>query len=263
MRLLVLAVFSAASLAAQPDVLELARRSMATVKANRAKTQQYAYRERRVNTDRDKNGKETDRETRTSEIIGLEGSSYRKLVMKNDQPLSPREQRQEEEKLRKEQQIRKEENSGKRPRRVFSLSYSFFLPYDKLIDIYDLQYGGEGEIADRPAYVVKLTPKPAFHPATDDEKEALNYAMKMWLDRADCFPVRIEGEVTGEHSRLARGSRFRVEDARPDGDAWLPSVIEFQYSARVAKLFTARGEATTTFSDYRRFQVDSNLKVIE
>jgi hypothetical protein len=120
-----------------PDAAELVRRSMRSVDESRKKTRQYAYRDYKVTVDRDTKGKETGRET---------------------------------EKLRKEEQIRKEENSGKRPRRIFSLSYSFFLPYQKLAAIYDLKRAGEEEVGGRHTYMVTATPKPDFRAATDDEK---------------------------------------------------------------------------------------------
>jgi hypothetical protein len=42
-------------------------------------------------------------------------------------------------------------------------------------------------------------------------------------------------------------------------DVWVTKKLMFEFSARVVKLFTARGVMTDTFSDYRKFQVDSNI----
>jgi hypothetical protein len=63
--------------AAAADIDELVRRTMRAVQENRVKSRQYAYREYKVTVQHDKIGKETERQTETSEIIGLEGASYK------------------------------------------------------------------------------------------------------------------------------------------------------------------------------------------
>jgi hypothetical protein len=83
---------------------------------------------------------------------------------------------------------------------------AFFLPYQKLADIYDLKSAGEEEVDGRHRYVVPATPKPYFRPATGDEKESLNYSMKLWLEDSKAFPVPIEGDITGEHSRMQKAA---------------------------------------------------------
>src|SRR5689334_1580333 len=114
---------SIAGLAEERDAVEIARKSVEAVKANNAKMRQYAYREYKVTWDLDKNGKETDRRTETWEVIGLEGSAYRKLVQRDDKPLSSKEQKREDERLRKEAELRRKETPEERRRRLFSFSY--------------------------------------------------------------------------------------------------------------------------------------------
>src|SRR5207249_3658804 len=105
-----------------------------------------------------------------------------------------KDQKREEERLQKEAERRRKETPEQRKNRIFSLHYSFALPYDKLVDIYDLRYLGEKETDGRKAIVIEATPKPDFHPATDDEKESLNYKFVLWLDPVDYFPGRIDAE---------------------------------------------------------------------
>ena len=121
---------------------------------------------------------------------------------------------------------------------------------------------GEDEVSGRKTSVVSATPKPDFRPTTEDEKEGLNYTLKLWLDEADAFPLRIEAELTGEHSRMEKGSRFRQENIRVD-DAWLPRELTFDFAARIAKVFSLKGTTTYTFTDYHKFQVDSSVQFSE
>ncbi len=63
----------------------------------------------------DKNGKETDRNTETWDVIGLEGSAYRKLIQRDDKTLVPKEQKKEDERLAKEIEQRRKGDAGTAP----------------------------------------------------------------------------------------------------------------------------------------------------
>ena len=247
-----------------PDPVALMRRSVAAEKANSAKAQQYTYRYYKVNIDFDKNGKESERRSETWDIIGLEGSTYRKLVMRNDKPLPPKEKKREDDRQQKEAERRRKETPEERRNRTLSFSYSFYFPYARAADIYDLRYAGEEAVEGRPAYVVEGSPKPGFHPANDSEKESLNYRFKIWLDREDLVSSRIELEVIGDHSRMQKGSIVYGLDWRNEDGVWLSKVVTFKYTAKFFKMLTARGEMTGTYTDYKKFQVDSRiLDVVE
>jgi len=250
---------SALGRAADPDPVELARRSIAFDKINQKQARQYAYRQYKVTRSVDRNGNETARETETWDVIGLEGSSYRKLVMKNDRPLPPKLQKQEDERLRKETERRQKETPEERRKRTFSFSYSYAFPYSRLIDIFDLHYAGEEEIEGQRFHVVEGMPKPGFLPKTDDEKETLNYKVKLWLEPADCAFVRMELDIIGDHSRMQKGSLIRVDGIRLDDGVWMTAKVTFDYTARFFKTLTEHGQMVMTLSDFHKFHVDSRI----
>jgi hypothetical protein len=100
----------------------------------------------------DKDGKETGRETETWEVMGLEGSWYRKLVTQNDKPLPPKVQKREDDRLRQEA------NAANARRPTSARSACFLFPtasssrYARAADIYDLQFRGEETVRGRRAY---------------------------------------------------------------------------------------------------------------
>ena len=261
----ILFAWTACGQGADPDPLELMRKSAQADKANGEKESQYAYREYKVTRQIDKNGKETDRETETWDVIGLEGSSYRRLVLKNDKALPPKDERREAERLQKETDRRKRESPEARRNRLFSLSYSFSFPYDKVADLDDLRYAGEETVAGRRAWVVEGYPKPGLRPAGDQEREALNYRMKTWIDQEDYMCSRLELEVITDHSRMQKGSVIRVENFKSndgnDGNdgVWLARQAAIDYDIRFFKLMGVRGSILSTYSDYHKFQVDSRI----
>jgi hypothetical protein len=245
--------------AGDPDPVELMRKSVAPRKANEEKVRQYAYRERQITRTVDKNGKETDSHSETWDVIGLEGSTYRRLVQKNDKPLPAKEEKREEERLRKESERRKKETPEQRRNRPFSFSYSFTLDFDRAADMFDLRSAGEETVGGRSAWVIEGLPKPGFRPANDMEKEARNYRMKVWLDRADMVLSRVELEIITDGSRLQKGSVIRGEDLKSEDGVWLSREVKIDFKFKFLKLLGPRGDAVTTYTDYHKFQVDSRV----
>jgi hypothetical protein len=245
--------------AADPDAVELGRLSSRALEENRPKTQQYAYREYYDHRQLNAEGTETDRETETWDIIGLEGYSYRKLILRNDKPLSSKEQGREDARLKKETERRRKESPEEKKKSLFSLQYSYRMPYDKLADVFHLRYLGEREFDGRRLQLIDATPNLEFPAQTADEKESRNWHFVLWLDPDAAFPMRIEADIVGEHSRLQKGTTLRQDWTRlPDG-TWMPKILTIRYAARLMKLHTVHGEAIRTFTDFHKFAVESKL----
>jgi hypothetical protein len=161
--------------------------------------------------------------------------------------------------MQKEQERRKNETASERRRRLFDYSYAYRLPYPKFPDIYDLKLLKEDAIGGRPAYVIECVPKPAFVPATPDEKESLNYRMVLWIDKQDLDPAQYELEVIGDHSRLRKGSIATLTRAKVNDEVWLAKETRITYAVTVMKMIAVHGETNTTYSNYKKFQVDSAI----
>jgi hypothetical protein len=258
---LILALLGSRALAQppRPDAVELFLRSAQVEKANSDKARQYAYREYRVNQEIDKNGNESNRQTETWDVIGLEGDTYRKLILRNDQPLAPKEQKREDERLAQETARRKGQKGRKG---LFSFSFSYgvrSLAPERTAALFDLEFKGTEEVDGRVAYVVEGMPKANAHPANANERENLNYRLKMWIDQEDCMRSRGEMEVIGEHSRMQKGSLIESSNARNETGVWLPKEFRFRFNLRILKMGTVRGDMRGTYSDYRKFRVDSEV----
>ena len=137
--LAVLVLFGGFAFAQAPDVADILRRSALAAKANNPKASLYAYREHIINLQVGKNGKETDRRTETWDVIGLEGSSYRRLMERNDRALPPKEQKREDERMAKEADKRRKETAEQRRNRTFSFHYSLTFSPD-LMHLYEVSY---------------------------------------------------------------------------------------------------------------------------
>jgi hypothetical protein len=62
-------------------------------------------------------------------------------------------------------------------------------------------------------------------------------------------------EVVGDHSRVKRGSLIQQDSARNEDGVWLSHRDRLPRTTfRFFKMIGGRGEHTTTYSDYRKFQ---------
>jgi hypothetical protein len=235
------------------DPAELGRKCAEAIKANKVRMRQYAYRQYVVDHDRNDSGKETGRKTTTWEIIGLEGSSYKRLVQRNDKALDAKEQKHEDDRLKKETALRRSESPEQKRHRLFSTSYSLRVPLDSLNQFFNLSVKPGEE------WVLVADPKENDKPRSDQEREYAAYRFTIWLDPKDGFPIRTEGEVVGEHARMQKGSHFELTfEHLPEG-TWVPHAVIGEYRVRVFKAATARASQEVTFSDYHMFQTDSHL----
>ena len=70
---------------------------------------------------------------------------------------------------------------------------------------------------------------------------------------------RGESEVIGEHSRMQKGTVIEWRNARNEAGVWLPKEARFRFNLRILKVGNVHGDMRLTYSDYRRFQVDSQV----
>ena len=245
-------------LAAASDETPLAVRIALAREANQARARAWAYREHQATIHFDRNGKETERRSKTWDVIGLEGALYRKLVERDDHPLAAKEAQKEEAAMQQEAATRRKEKNGGMSR-LFSASYNFSIPWSTLGTVYDLTVSGEEEIAGEPVQVVEGVAKSARASASPEEREAGNYSLRLWIRKSDGLPIRTSLEVTGTHSRMKPGSKVVQEIIRGSDGTWLPGTAEITYVLKVAGAFAARGVSTYTYTEFKKFQVDSEL----
>jgi hypothetical protein len=240
-----------------PSIDDLLRRSNEQSKQNELKTREYVYRERKVTDDVNEKGESSNRHTETWEAIGLEGSEYRKLIQRDDMPLSTREQKTEDERLRKEsEKRRKAKKLGiKNPlQRTYSFGYSrgderFF----------DFRYMGEELTRGRASYVFEGIPKAHQMPTNNHEKQLLLSRVKLWIDKEDTFVASIEIEVLQEGADLHPGTRLALTQQRMEDGTWLLQELRGRLVIKPLHVTNIRKDLVMTRSDYHKFSVDSRI----
>jgi hypothetical protein len=250
------------------DPREIVRRSVEIDRKNLEVARNYTYLERREDRELDGSGKVKNTEVQTSDVTLLEGSSYRRLVARNDRPLSSREQQREEDKLRKSIEERRAETAEQRARRIADWERRRQRqrePLKELPDAFDFRLAGEEALASGEVYVLDAMPKPGYKPQTPSAAYFPKVKARLWIDKNDYHWAKVEVETLDTISfggflvRLAKGTRLIVEQAHVNQEVWLLNSLTLQASARVALIMNVRREIIVTLSDYKKFQVDSRV----
>jgi hypothetical protein len=267
MRVLLAAACLPALLAAQ-DAREIVRRATELDRKNLQAEVNYAYRERQEQRELDGQGKTTRVKINAWDVTHPDGTRYRRLVARNDQPLSAQEQQQEEENLRKSIEDRRKETPEQRQRRIGEWEARRNKQREalrELPDAFDFRMAGEESLNGGHAWVIDATPKPGYKPKLASASFLSHVKARLWIDKTDYQWIKASIETQSTISfagflvRLAPGSVVNLEQVKINDEVWLPKSIEVRIAARVALIKMVRLEQFYTYSDYKKFQADSRI----
>src|SRR5438270_13540676 len=100
------------------DAREIVRRSVQLDERNTEAARNYTYLQRQLEGQFDGGGKIKEEKLRTWDVTMQDGSPYRRLVARNDQPISADEQQNEQLKLQQNLEQRRKETQAQRERRI-------------------------------------------------------------------------------------------------------------------------------------------------
>jgi hypothetical protein len=266
---LLLAPASSAPAADAPDPREIVRRSIAAEIENSKRAKNYTFLQRTEERDMDESGRVKTKQSRTYDVTMLEGSSYRRLIERDDHPLSPREQKKEQDKLRASFSERRHETQAQRDKRVAEYDNRPGRSRSMLSEIpeaFDFHLCKEDAVDGRPVYMIQGTPRPGYVPRSNDARLLLpKLKITVWIDKVDFAWVRIDADVIDTITwglylfRLSPGARFELHQTLVNGEVWLPRYTHVAGCARIALLKKVNLEQEMTFRNFRKFQSDSQM----
>jgi hypothetical protein len=247
------------------DALEIVRRSVERDWTDFETRKNYTYQERTEFRQLKADGKLASSQSETNEILILSGRPYERLVARNDRPLAEREERKQQAKLDEESAKRQHESSGARARyekeRAEQREYIREIP-----DAFTFRLIETGTVSGQAAWVIDAQPKPGYRPAHSRAKDFTKVHAKIWIEQATYHWVKVEGEALDTIwadlglLRIERGSALYFQQTRVNDEIWLPSSIVVRFEGRVALVKKLRGEFDIRYSNYQKFQVDSQIK---
>jgi hypothetical protein len=266
--ILLLLILAVPAVASAQNPTEIIRRATELDQRNTEISRSYTFLERQEQRDLDAGGKVRKTESNTFDVTLLEGSPYRRLVARNDKPLSQADQRKEEEKLQKSITDRRHETPEQRRQRIAEWERKKQKqrePLKELLEAFNFKLAGEEALNGGVAYVIDGTPKPGYRPKSTSTAFFPKVNVRFWIGKQDYQWVKVDLESLDTISfggfliRLAKGTHVTIENEWVNNEVWLPKRAHIKGSVRIALVKVMRGEITYTFSDYKKFQADSRI----
>ncbi len=250
----------AAGLWAQ-DAREIVQKAIELDRRNFVQERNYTYRQREETRELDASNKPKKVTIRTVDVQTIEGSPYRRLVARDDKPISDQEQKLEQQKLEFNIEERRKETPEQRERRIAEWNRREErrrAPLREVPDAYDFKLAGEETVDGVGCYVIQATPKPGYKPKSSAAAVLTVLAGRIWISRKDYGWVKTEMEARdtvalgGFFVRLAKGSRIVIEQTAVGDGVWLPKFADIQFSARLLLVKNVREHLVFQFSGYQK-----------
>ena len=259
---------AATTLRAQ-DAREIVRRAMELDQRDFKSAPNYSYLQRQETRELDHAGQVKTRKIETWNVVFLDGSPYRRLVARNDQPLTPEEQKAEEDKLHWNENQRRMETSEQRARRVGEWQRRQERqrePVKELADAFDFTQLADAQTGGRAMFRIDGVPKRGYKPKSQLASAIFpKVKLRMWIDKRDYQGARVEMEVLEPISfigflvRLAKGSHLVIEQTPVEDGVWLPKQFSLTAAARILLVKGLNRELDFSFSGYKRLPADANV----
>ena len=258
-----LGLITGAGLQAQ-DPLEIVRRSVERDWTDYAGVKNYTYRQRTDFRQYAEDGKLSASRKETREILILGQRPYRRLIARDDRPLSGTETRKEQEKLNREVAKREHESAAQRAQyekeRAEDRQFIREIP-----EAFTFRLDAVESVSNQPAWVIEAEPKSGYRVVHSGAKIFSKFRAKIWIEQATYHWVKVDAQALEPLwlgfglLRVAPGGMLRFEQTRVNDEIWLPSSILVRADARVALVKKVRAEFDIRYSGYQKFQSDSHI----
>ena len=261
---------AAGTLFGQQDPREIVRQSVSHDQINFAEAKDYTYLERVERHDLDSGGRHKSTEIDTFDITMLGGRPYRRLIAKNDKPLSAEDDRKAREKFDKTLRERESESPSQRAKREAERekerreSREFL---KEVPDAFDFRLAGEELLDGHKVWVIDAEPRPGYRPQAPHAGILKKFRGRVWIEQNSYQWVRLDSQAIDTVSfglflaRLGKGTRIEFSQTRVNDEIWLPRQVHVRVDARLALLKRLNEDVDITYSNYRKFRTDSRIVV--
>lgn len=234
-----------------PDAQTIIQRSVEANQADWNAAPLYDHFERDV----------TPGDTKTYQILMIDGSPYRRLVRVNGHPLTREQQQEEQRKLAQATSQRRAESPAERASRIADWQRGRKrdqIMIEQLTKAFRFAMVGEGTSAGRRVYVLRATPRKDYQPPNRDAQVLTGMQGELWIDEQTFQWVKVKARVIhpvsidGFLAEVEPGTYFELEK-KPVGDGiWLPTHFEMKSQSRILGIFPHHEAQNETYFDYTR-----------
>lgn len=269
-RVVLTVLAAAAALRGEVDAREIIRRAVAANERNWLVARNYSAWERVDFRRLDSVGRLRSEEVRIYDVTLPEGSPYRRLVGRDDRPLTSLEEKKEREKFDNCIAERRKQTTVQKAQRVESYEQRPDWQREtwrELPEAFDFRVSGEEILDGHSVYVIDATPHPGYAPRSGTAKAFAHLRGKLWVDAREYQLVKAEAEVIDDVwmglvlVRLSKGSRAVFEQVRVNDEVWLPLRLRASISARLALLKVLNFEHEVSYSRHYEFPAVSPISL--
>ena len=236
---------------------------------------QYTYNERQEVIQLNKKGEPQKTKVRSYEVFPstVEQLIYRRLVSKDGKPVEEKELRKQDKKYNKTVQkyAKKGRKRGLQAGSEYEAGEAEALREEKaLIDemlrLYRFEIQGWELLEEHPTLVASFTPRPGFKSKIKDIKILQKIQGRVWVSEQDYHPVKVEARTLksikfgwGILAKLNKGAHMLFQRRKVNDEVWLPTQASFRGSGRLLLFKGFCFQATSQYSDYKKFTVASKI----
>lgn len=256
-----------------PDIASLLHAVDAHQKEIEKLVEQYTCDKSQEEFSVDKHGAVKSNDTEEDQVFYLGGDEVDRMVKKNGKPLSPSEEKKQDDHIqkalrdyeKKQAKEAKEAKQGGEPKKKNDddLKISDFLKIDRFTNPRWETYRGHEVI------VFDFEPNPDYKPASMAEHILHELSGAIWIDQQDADAVRLEAYFTnsfklagGLLASLQKGSAFTFEQAKINNEVWMPSYLEVHFNAKVLLFKGFSGNFIQRYSNYQKFRVETVTRTV-
>jgi hypothetical protein len=241
--------------------------------SDRTLQSQYTYLEHRAEVSVSKLGKVSNGPLKVYEVYpSVElGNNYKRLISVNGVPLTAAElekqdrihrddvlrevaKRQRESEAQRQERLAREADDRRKEQAMI----------DEAFALYTITMTGRETLQGHETVVATLVPKPNFKARTDAGQFLKKFKATAWVSESEYQLVRLDAEAIddvtfgwGIVGRIHEGARAVFERTKVNGEVWLPARTTFTGSGRALLFRTFDVNSVTTYSDYKKFSVNT------
>ena len=244
-----------------PDIKGLLNEVQENQKQLESLVDQYSCTEDEEVRELDKDGKVKKTIAKEYMDFYLGGQLVRREVKKDGKPLTADQQKKEDSRIEKrirEYDQKKAAGGEDATNKKEKIDVSTFLR------ISNFTHPRWEEFRRQEVMVFDFAPNPAYKPRNRTEDLLHKLEGTLWVDDQARQVVRLEAHLSdsfklagGLLASIHKGSSLVMEQARTNGEVWLPSYVDAHFSARLLLLTSALGDYASKFSDYKKFRVET------
>ena len=240
------------------DAASIIKKSVAVNNADWKAQILYGHRELDVKAKLDSDGSALGQQSKTYEVMMIEGSPYERLVGVDNESLSPDLAQQERLKLSHETERRQAESMGDRQARIAKYRTRRAeeqMLMQQMVNAFNFRYLGEEQLDGIPCYRLAATPNPNYTPPVEKARVLTGMEGELWISKESYHWVRVRAEVTKPVefglfvAKVKPGTSFELDQQRV-GDVWLPKRFTQSVNASIFGLYGYRTKEETDFSAY-------------